>query len=319
MHDENVSTFLSFLEGEDAALSFLQKSYQHLGIPDAEARSYLNISAFLAYLEHGKSYYSYGKNAPLLLKPVLLFYGMTHFMKASLLLTRPAYPESTADLAHGLSTRKRKKRDYQFSMDEVLIQQRGLFPYFLRHVCKREFHSIKKVSMGDMFGLLPELHELLSLQQGKRFLTEVIREKDAVILPECLLDEFQYTKRRFLEFLKSFSFRIKKEEQFAMQLPDSLWQTAGPLYCNPLTQKYYFVQQSYWSSFHECMAHYALLYNLSMICRYEAEWWTDLLHVNRRNEYPLIVRFLEITADKFPLLIGSYMLKHFEDIKKHAD
>ncbi len=108
MHDENVSTFLSFLEAEDAALSFLQKSYQHLGIPDAETRSYQNISAFLAYLEHGKSYYSYGKDAPLLMKPVLLFYGMTHFMKASLLLTRPDYPESTADLAHGLSTRKRK-------------------------------------------------------------------------------------------------------------------------------------------------------------------------------------------------------------------
>ncbi|MFP7477216.1 YaaC family protein [Terribacillus saccharophilus] len=316
MHDENVSTFLSFLEAEDTAISFLQKSYQHIGIPDAEAQSYQNISAFLAYLEHGKSYYSHGQDAPLLMKPVLLFYGMTHFMKASLLLTRPAYPESTADLAHGLSTRKRKKRDYQFSLDEVLCQQRGLFPYFSRHVCKREFHTIKKVSMGDMFGLVPELHQLLTLQQGKRNLTEVVLKGDSLILQEGLLDEFQYTKRRFLEFLESFSFTITEQDRLAIKPPDSLWKAAGPLSCNSFTKQYYFIQHSHWSSFHECMAHYALLYNLSMICRYEAEWWTDLLHVNRQKEYPLIVRFLEVTAEKFPLLIGSYMLKHFEDIKK---
>ncbi|MFS0559130.1 YaaC family protein [Terribacillus sp. 179-K 1B1 HS] len=316
MHDENVSTFFSYLEAEDAALSFLQNSYQYLDIPDAETRSYQNISAFLAYLEHGKSYYSYGKKAPLLMKPVLLFYGMTHFMKASLLLTRPAYPESTADLAHGLSTRKRKKRDYQFSLDEVMLQQRGLFPYFSRYVCRRAFPTVKKVSMGDMLRLIPELQDLLSLQQEKQSLIEASCEKDTIILPDRILDEFQYTKRRFLEFLQSYSYQVTGHAQLAIQLPDTLWQSAGPLFFNPISQQYYFVQQSHWSGFHECMAHYALSYNLSMICRYEAEWWTDLLHINRRNEYPLIMRFLEVTADKFPILIGSYMLKHFQDIKK---
>ncbi|SDC48793.1 YaaC-like Protein [Terribacillus halophilus] len=316
MHDENVSTFFSYLEAEDAALSFLQNSYQYLDIPGAETRSYQNISAFLAYLEHGKSYYSYGKKAPLLMKPVLLFYGMTHFMKASLLLTRPAYPESTADLAHGLSTRKRKKRDYQFSLDEVMLQQRGLFPYFSRYVCRRAFPTVKKVSMGDMLRLIPELQDLLTLQQEKQSLIEVSREKDTILLPDLLLDEFQYTRRRFLEYLQSYSYQVTGQSQLAIQLPDTLWQTAGPLFFNPISQQYYFVQQSHWSGFHECMAHYALSYNLSMICRYEAEWWTDLLHINRRNEYPLIMRFLEVTADKFPTLIGSYMFKHFQDIKK---
>ncbi|WP_340082903.1 YaaC family protein [Terribacillus sp. FSL K6-0262] len=316
MHDENVSTFFSYLEAEDAALTFLQNSYRHLDIPDAETRSYQNISAFLAYLEHGKSYYAYGKNAPLLMKPVLLFYGMTHFMKASLLLTRPAYPESTADLAHGLSTRKRKKRDYQFILDEVMLQQRGLFPYFSRYVCKRDIPAVKKVSMGDMLRLIPELQDLLSLQQEKRSLVEAGRKKDIIVLPDCLLDDFQYTKRRFLAFLQSYSYQATEQAPLSLQPPDSLWQAAGPLFYNPLSQQYYFIRQSYWSGFHECMAHYALSYNLSMICRYEAEWWMDLLHINRRNEYPLIMRFLEITADKFPLLIGSYMLKHFQDIKK---
>ncbi|MFP7493233.1 YaaC family protein [Terribacillus saccharophilus] len=316
MHDENVSTFQTYLEAEEAALSFLQASYRYLGIPDAETRSYQNISAFSAYLGHGKSYYSYGKIAPLLMKPVLLFYGMTHFMKASLLLIRPMYPESTTDLAHGLSTRKRKKRDYQFSLDEVLLQQRGLFPYFARYVCKRDLPTIKKVSMGDMFSLIPELQDLLSLQQEKQGLAKASQMHKTIILPDSLLDSFQYTKRRFLEYLDSFPFHITESEKLTLQQPDSLWQASGPLFCDPSANQYYFVQQSYLSSFHESMAHYILLYNLSMICRYEAEWWSDLLHINRRSEYPLIVRFLEVTADKFPQLMGSFMLQHFQDIKK---
>jgi hypothetical protein len=316
MKDENVSTFLTYLEAEDAALSLLQKNYQQLAVPDAESRSYQNISAFLAYMDHGKAYYSYGKDAPLFMKPVLLFYGMTHFMKASLLLTRPAYPESTADLAHGLSTRKRKKRDYHFSLDEVLVQQRGLFPYFSRYVCQKDLLSIQKLSMGDMLGLIPELQGLLLMQEEKQHLAPAEQQQTTIYLPSSLPDNFQYTQRRFRELLHSFSLKLTSNEQLAIETPDTIWQTAGPLFYSTTEKNFHFLKQRSLTAIHECMAHYVLLYNLSMICRYETEWWTDFLHVSKRHEYPLIVRFLEITCEKFPLLIGSYMQQRLLDTKK---
>jgi YaaC-like Protein len=316
MKDENVSTFLTYLEAEDAALSLLQNNYQHLAVPDAESRSYQNIAAFLAYLSHGKAYNSYGKDAPLFMKPVLLFYGMTHFMKASLLLMRPAYPESTADLAHGLSSRKRKKQDYQFSLDEVLVQKRGLFPYFSRYICQKDLLSIQKLSMGDMLAIIPELQDLLLMQEERQHLTPAEQQQNTIYLSSSLPDHFQYTQRRFRELLHAFSFRLTSDDQLAIQTPDTIWQAAGPLFYSTTDQQYHFLKQRSLTAIHECMAHYVLLYNLSMICRYETEWWTDFLQVSKPNEYPLIVRFLEITCEKVPLLIGSFMQQRFLDTKK---
>jgi hypothetical protein len=318
MKDENVSTFLTYLEAEDAALSLLQNNYQQLAIPDAESRSYQNIAAFQAYLSHGKAYNSYGRDAPLFMKPVLLFYGMTHFMKASLLLIRPAYPESTTDLAHGLSSRKRKKRDYQFSLDEVLVQKRGLFPYFSQYVCQKDLLSIQKLSMGDMLGLIPELQDLLLMQEEKQHLIPAVKQQNTIDLPSSLSDHFQYSHRRFREFLHASSLQLTSDDQLTIQTPDTFWQSAGPLFYNTTNQQYHFLKQRSLAAIHECMAHYVLLYNLSMICRYETEWWTDFLHVSKPHEYPLIVQFLEVTCEKVPLLIGSFMQQRFLDTKKES-
>ncbi len=48
----------------------------------------------------------------------------------------------------------------------------------------------------------------------------------------------------------------------------------------------------------EIHAHYLLLYNLSMISRYETEWWSELLHSYPSKAYTFILEFLSVSAEK---------------------
>ncbi len=84
---------------------------------------------------------------------MLLFYGISQLFKACLLTIDPNYPESTTVLAHGVTTRKRKKQGYQFLEDEVKVQKNGLFT----HVAEQLFHmkhlESEKFNMLDLMGI----------------------------------------------------------------------------------------------------------------------------------------------------------------------
>ena len=43
----------------------------------------------------------------------------------------------------------------------------------------------------------------------------------------------------------------------------------------------------------ELISHYLVLYNLSMIARYETEWWSELLKTTPNDDYPTIIQFLK--------------------------
>ena len=78
---------------------------------------------------------NYIKQLHFLFKPMLLFYGMGQLFKACLLTIDPNYPESTSVLAHGVTTRKRKKQGYQFLEDEVKIQKNWTYLLTLQNNC----------------------------------------------------------------------------------------------------------------------------------------------------------------------------------------
>ena len=48
-----------------------------------------------------------------------------------------------------------------------------------------------------------------------------------------------------------------------------------------------------------------------MICRYEAEWWGDLLVSKPDIDYPMILKFLEITEEKTPFLLKRQLALEF--------
>ena len=61
------------------------------------------------------------------------------------------------------------------------------------------------------------------------------------------------------------------------------------------------------SSLPEVLIHYAILYNLSMIARYETEWWMELLKNRTTEDYPFILAFITLTTEKGPSLLGELL------------
>ena len=303
---------------------YLLHIYQNHGVEDSEKKSYENCYPFIYYLDHGKSYYELSSQAPLSIKPILLFYGMVQLLKACLLTVDPEYPESSTVLAHGVTTRKRKKRNYDFLKDEVKAQKNGLFS----HVAHKMFHvkhdlDAEKYTMDFLLGRIPELNHLFQISLEKRQSYKVAGLQDRTfIIPACILDHLHMTVDRFDHFLKEilpFDFKMinktvtssKQLELIELQIKDPI----NPNDCSPLqfdlfentlhipTNKEQFL------FFPEILTHYLLLYNLSMISRYETEWWSELLHGFDSLDYPFIEQFLSVTAVKVPYLINQYLQK----------
>ncbi|WP_102348053.1 YaaC family protein [Bacillus sp. Marseille-P3661] len=307
---QSFSTFHSSINAQ----KYLLQCYKNIEIQDPEKRSYENCYPFIYYLDHGKNYYQLSAQAPISIKPILLFYGMVQLLKACLLTVDPQYPESTSVLAHGVSTRKRKKRDYDFLKDEVKIQRNGLFP----HVAEKMFHvkhlESEKYTMEILLARIPEMNNLfkISLEKFNSYRVGQIDDKE-LLIPIKILDDLKMTNSRFASFLKQqFEFELNPQQTknyISIQINDSVCRYD----CSPM-QYDYFNQALYlpkdrvlYDYFPEILVHYLLLYNLSMISRYETEWWSELLRSYSSLDYPFINNFLDLSIHKVPYFIYQYL------------
>ncbi|GAB3797736.1 hypothetical protein GCM10028868_19320 [Virgibacillus kimchii] len=83
-----------------------------------------------------------------------------------------------------------------------------------------------------------------------------------------------------------------------------------PFYIHAANQTLYFPADRKWClPVSEIMVHYLLLYNLSMLSRYETEWWGDLFTVKTEADYPFILGFLQCTQKKMPELLENELLE----------
>lgn len=289
---------------------YLKNCYSNIKVESPEAKSYENCYSFLYYLEHGQIYYQQAKKSPLILKPILLFYGLIHLIKACILTTDPAYPESTAVLAHGVSTRKRKKQNYLFFQDEVKIQRNGLFPYMSEKMFHMKQLEGEKVLMEELLQLIPELDELFQLHENKRTFEILHTKGEHFFLSETILDSFHMTENRFKEFLTSKADQNIEffDEGLCFKLQHNSVSNAAPLKFNLDRGNWVFpLQKSKMFHFPELLIHYLLLYNLSMIARYETEWWSELTKMMPNRDFPFIDTFLQITQKKGPFLVYQYL------------
>ncbi|MCL6574102.1 MAG: YaaC family protein [Bacillus sp. (in: Bacteria)] len=291
---------------------YLKNNYQKWMIDNPEKKSYENCYAFLYYLEHGQIYYQQAEKSPLVLKPILLFYGLVHLIKACILTKNPAYPETTAVLAHGVSTRKRKKQNYLFCHDEVKIQKNGLFPFMSEKLFHMKQLEGEKVTMEELLQHIPELDDLFYLLEGKRNFVKLPIEGEQFVVPVALLDHYHMTESRFKEFLISkFEKGIDfSSERLSFTMNVNPLSGSSPLRCNIEDQSYSLpLIKNNLFNFPELLIHYLLLYNLSMIARYETEWWSELTKMMPNRDYPFILSFLDITLKKGPYLIYQYLMK----------
>jgi hypothetical protein len=307
------NSFLYFFSASTSQ-DFLKNCYQKLNLEQAEQKSYENSYPFIYYLEHGQVYYEQAEKAPLIIKPILFFYGLVHLVKACILTVDPNYPETTSVLAHGVSTRKRKKQQYNFFQDEVKFQKSGLFPYMGEKMFHMKHLEGEKATMGELFSQIPELNYLYSQTEGRNTFLEVKQKKDLFILPKKILDSFHMTESRFIEYMQSKSdskIELQGSEESYLNLLMKNINTYNykPFRYSPENSKFYLpLAKEGLIDYPELLIHYLLLYNLSMIARYETEWWSELIKMMPNKDYPFIQSFLQITAKKGPYLIYQYLV-----------
>ncbi|MFD1337412.1 YaaC family protein [Oceanobacillus iheyensis] len=304
------------LSAQENAQSFLRTCYQN--IDEQTKKSYQNGPTFMHYLEHGLQFYKSGEESSPIVRPVLYFYGMVHLLKGWLLTKRPDYPESTALLAHGVTSRKRKRKDYQFFEDEVKIQQQGLFPYFVRHIYQFNPFPLEKASMLLLLANIPELQVLWNYQQRETLIDVGEINNKQLVFPTSILDHYHLTRNAFVHRIRPFLPPIKevKEERtlFRIDLQNVVMQADGPFFVHMDNQRLYFpTSRDIYFPYSEIIAHYLILYNLSMLCRYETEWWGELMVSKEDRAYPMIEHFLEVTRRKIPYLIEKELHSMYSD------
>lgn len=312
--NEEVMAFFTYLQSQSSTQRYLYNCYRHLEIDDAERKSYENCNTFMYCLDHGIQYYKAGEKLDMLIKPVMLFYGMTHLLKASLLTCRPEYPESTTVLAHGVSTRKRKRKNYSFLEDEVKVQHHGLFPYFSEHLFDLKPLSFEKISMMSLLRLIPELNTFFHFGNKRNLIPIGNHEGIRLEIPKQLCDDYHLTEKALLNRLTPFLPDVKKSdsntEMIMLNLEEPIKGEAGPFRIAMDKTIYLPTKRELFFPISEIMIHYLLLYNLSMLSRYEAEWWGELITTKPDLDFPFISRFLMITQEKIPYLIGKLLSKH---------
>ncbi|EID42588.1 YaaC family protein [Parageobacillus thermoglucosidasius] len=312
----NFNKFIVF-HSADIAKQLLRQCYTKQKREDAVQKSYTNCYPFLYYLEHGQNFYSTARDAPLSIKPVLLFYGMVQLLKACLLTVDADYPASTSVLAHGVSTRKRKKQGYEFFNDEVKIQRNGLFTHFSEKMFHVKQPAGEKFRMSTLLERICELHPSFAIFNDEKTLSLEIKynaSHHTIAIPTEILDHYHMSLNRFIYYIEqewhfSKATFVKEKDRF---IHIGIQSPLQPIGCEPLmfhlngTYRIPIKREKIFM-LPEVMAHYLLLYNLSMISRYETEWWSELLHAYSSNAYTLIVQFLSLTAEKVPLLLYEYL------------
>lgn len=311
MKVQNIQSFYRQLQSAPFAQTYLKKCYQKREMEETEKKSFENTYRFMYYIEHANTYYEQGRIAPLSLQPVLYFYGMAQLLKAWLLTCRPNYPESTSVLAHGASSRKRKKQNYSFLQDEVKIQYKGLFTYAAKHLFHLEQFPHEKFSMNDLLQRIPEIGEVFEFSdQKKRFYSIGDPYSSQLVIPVSIIDDFHWTETYFTQKLQQ---AVPFIENMAKVKDKLIVDLHEPIGCSGSSFFYYNTEDAslslsrrrdLFTFFPEILTHYLLLYNLSMICRYETEWWGDVLHSFSSEDIVYIQRFLEVTQQKVPALIA---------------
>jgi len=318
MKKADIRIFLTYLQSQETSQHYLKTCYEQLHIPDAATLSYQNANVFMYNLEHGNAFYTHGKKSDMLLQPILYFYGMVHLLKAALISLRPHYPESTKILAHGVSTRKRKKKQYSFLEDEVKIQHQGLFPYFSEHLFHMKQMPFEKITMHRLATSIPELQCLLRLEQQDEFIEVGTIGETSLTFPIDILDAYYITANAFIKRVSTHIPPVIKtnvnKTNISFELKQPITKSFGPFFIDHFEEKIYFPKnREHFIPVSEVMIHYLLLYNLSMLSRYESQWWGELLTLKPDNEFPLISHFLSVTAEKTPLLLGDILLNQFRN------
>ncbi|MFC0274859.1 YaaC family protein [Metabacillus herbersteinensis] len=286
----------------------LQANYHNLSLKNPSGLAYDNSYRFVYFLKHGENFFKQAQSSPTAIQPILLFYGLSQLLKASTLSVDPEYPSTSSVLAHGVSSRKRKKQQYHFLKDEVKVQKNGLFSHVAFHLFHMKHTEFDKYSMDFLLSQVAEMKDLYLFHQNKSILVDIKVENAIMTIPTNIADLYHMTPDRLKEYLLGLNSSLSPlqaedhKEIISLKVKGPLQPFSCAPYIFQLEKNTYSLPTSrdMLSTIPELLIHYLILYNLSMISRYETDWWYDLLLNTNSDDYPFILRYLEVVKRKIP-------------------
>jgi hypothetical protein len=301
---------IAMLCNETIAYEYLSRIYPE---KEAKALAYRNVTAFTTYLRQGYALFASAKSSNHWSQPILLYYGMSGLLKAVALTKDPDYPANTLLLQHGLTSPKRKKTPYRWLYDEIRVQKDGFFGY-LCHQLSIPIQAGQRYTMNDLCGFLPKLSPLFQCIYGKSAQISLVVQHNGeqdwrISITDHVLDRFYISLSSLAERLNRAAgkvfFHVNKQQLYCEQPPDthpwiysteqnnySLW-IGDPIQLQPLP---------------EIIAYYALFFSLSMLCRYHAPLWAELI-ANTEKEQVIIQTCIDDVHQHFLTLIESLLKK----------
>lgn len=312
-----------FFENEPTVKQFLQDTYEQNQIKDTYKFAFQNTSKFIYFIKQAKEYFYSADKSNILVKPLLIYYGMMNLMKAFILTKDPSYPSHTGVLRHGITTRKLKKNQYQFHDDEIKVQKEGLLPLFYTLLTNHPVEKIEgnKYKIKELLSLLPELrHSYQRIFKEQLLFPIKLNQKDHEIylsVSKNFLDFYQHDLARLTSELnqykphKDYQFYTSKSEQMnqiqiGVNLDKDIFKSKDPFQGHPMFtidyKGYYYLRPFQESRFllPETIIDYMIMYNLGMLCRYETELWGDIIFSFSSEDMYLINEFVNITLRTFP-------------------
>src|SRR5690554_2510055 len=172
----NKSIFPTIFQSVEYVQSYLHMKYKKTQNCSYKELAYKNWYPLVYYIKLGESYFQQGAISPPTIKPVLQFYGLCHWLKACTLVKDRHYPATTQVLAHGVSTRKKKKKDYRFLSDEVKVQRDGFFPYISELLFGKKQMTGEKYKMGNLLKSIPELIPIFKELKNEVALLPIVKK-----------------------------------------------------------------------------------------------------------------------------------------------
>lgn len=316
-----------YFENEPTTKPYLHQVYEKRSIEGAQRYAFQNTSKFIYFVKQAREYFATAKQSHILVKPLLIYYGMMSLIKAVVLTMDPTYPGTTSVLRHGITTRKIKKLEYVFHEDEIRVQKEGLVPLFYKLMTGEPEWKHSKFRVKELLSLLPELNESFLRLYGESQIHPlyISDEKER----ETGRTNFYIVQSPFLpkdntvllETMNLFnkgkgSFHLKKgthpEEYLGFQWehPDGRHVFDCPdgfenqLFVHDVKGRYYFLSNAEERLLiPELLTHYMLMYNLGMLCRYETELWGEIIFSFSSGDMFMINELLNLSMRKFPNMI----------------
>ena len=265
------------------------------------------------YITQAKEYYFSARDASVLTKPTLLYYGASCLVKALIISKRCYQDDSTG---HGIEVHKSNVDDL---MDFRIKPVKGTFLQLYQVLENKNTKLIKSIdfNLEDLLSFIPELRDDFENIFNKKSLTikvDRIRDEDG----EYLYYEGDYFSD--VSILNDFFNNIPNFDKY--YLPPLVSPKGIVCFKRPQSNEDIvlrnimgeeFLVSSLQSSenfiyLSQITVHFLILYLLSMLSRYYVNLWLNEKSSDETRYFYIIEKFLDISERKFPNMILNEIL-----------